>query len=117
MRTPTALTLVVTALQAVLPCAEAQWPLGRDAVQPAKTEPGPTVTVNGRFQIFTSPHEKGDTFMLDTDTGRVWLLKKDKTSGDFAFGRIRVEEVDSASPEKPLDTQSKSKDTQPSKDN
>ncbi len=117
MRTMAVVTLIISVLATTLQCAEAQWPLGRDAVPLTKTEPGPTVTVNGRFQIFTSPHEKGDTFMLDTDTGRVWLLKKDKTSGDYTFNRIRVEEVDSASPEKPGETQSKRKDTQPSKDN
>jgi hypothetical protein len=75
------------------------------------------VTVSGRFQIFTSPHEKGDTFMLDTDTGRVWLLKKDKTSGEYSFKRIRVEEVDSVTPEKTGQDKSKQKDKQSSKDN
>jgi len=86
-------------------------------MQLTKPEPGPTVTVSGRFQIFTSPHEKGDTFMLDTDTGRVWLLKKDKTSGEYSFKRIPVEDVDSAKPEKSGQDKSKEKDTQSSKDN
>jgi hypothetical protein len=86
--------LITFLVLALAPCVFAQWPLGREMMPAAKIEPGPTVTVNGRFQIFTSPNEKDDTFMLDTDTGRVWLLKKDKTSGDYVFKRIRVEEVD-----------------------
>jgi hypothetical protein len=28
----------------------------------------------GRFQIFYSPHGARDTFLLDTQTGRVWQL-------------------------------------------
>jgi hypothetical protein len=28
----------------------------------------------GRFQIFYSPHAARDTFLLDTETGRVWQL-------------------------------------------
>ncbi len=117
MKTIVRLALVMSAFLAGLPCAEAQWPLGRDAMQLTKTEPSPTVTVSGRFQIFTSPHEKGDTFMLDTDTGKVWLLRKDKTSGEYKFKRIRVEEVDSDTPETSGQEKSKQKDKQSSKDN
>ncbi len=29
----------------------------------------------GRFRIFFSPHARADTFLLDTQTGRVWQLK------------------------------------------
>jgi len=72
-----------------------QWPLGRDGLQGTlKTEPSPTITVRGRFQFFTSPNVKGETFMLDTETGRVWILKKDGTTGLFGLERIRVEDVD-----------------------
>jgi hypothetical protein len=110
MKTMVTTAFFVAALAAACPSIEAQWPLGRDAMQMTKTEPGPTVTVSGRFQIFTSPHQKGDTFMLDTDTGRVWLLKKDMTSGEYGFKRIRVEEVDSASSEKPGGRETTEKD-------
>lgn len=27
----------------------------------------------GRYQIFINPNAKGDTFLLDTHTGRVWV--------------------------------------------
>ena len=83
------------------PWATAQWPLGGDMMKKPGIEPSPTVTVSGRFQIFTSPHEKGDTFMLDTDTGKVWILKKDSTSGTYLLKRIRVEEVDPATADQP----------------
>lgn len=74
-----------------------QWPLGRDGLQGAlKTEPSPTITVRGRFQFFTSPNVKGETFMLDTETGKVWMLKKDGATGLFILERIRVEDVDAA---------------------
>lgn len=31
---------------------------------------------SGRFQIFFSPHARGDTFLVDTQTGKVWQLIK-----------------------------------------
>ncbi|MGH6879234.1 MAG: hypothetical protein ACREHV_17880 [Rhizomicrobium sp.] len=34
----------------------------------------PMALPTGRFQIFFSPHERTDTFLLDTATGRVWRL-------------------------------------------
>lgn len=81
---------------------QAQWPLGKELPQvSAKSEPGPNITVTGRFQIFISPHTKGHTFMLDTDTGKIWVLHKDPTAGDFSLKRVPVEEVDGKSGEKP----------------
>jgi hypothetical protein len=85
--------------------AEAQWPLGREAPNIAKpSESAVAVTGCGRFQVFVSPHVKGHTFMLDTDTGRVWSMKKDATTGDFSFQRIPVDDLDgpktTAEPEK-----------------
>ncbi len=76
--------------------AQAQWPLGKDlSTQEGKsTEAVPYVTTTGRFQIFVSSQAKGYTFMLDTDTGRVWIMKKDSTSGDFSLQRIPVDQVD-----------------------
>ncbi len=76
--------------------AQAQWPLGKElSLQEGKsTEGGPYVTNTGRYQIFVSPQAKGFTFMLDTDTGKVWIMKKDSTSGDFSLQRIPVEQVD-----------------------
>jgi hypothetical protein len=77
--------------------AHAQWPLGRDVAQqtPKSSEHGDTITLTGRYQVFVSPHVKGHTFMLDTDTGRVWIMKKDSTTGDFSFQRIPVDQIDS----------------------
>jgi len=54
----------------------------------------PYVTATGRYQIFVSPHVKKHTFMLDTETGRVWIMKKDHASGDFSWKRVPVDEVD-----------------------
>ena len=78
----------------------AQWPIGKDLAQGLgkAVEPGPTITVTGRFQMLTSPSAKGQTFMLDTDTGRVWILKKDHTTGEFSLQRIPVDEVDARKP-------------------
>lgn len=91
---PSALATILLALAGP---STAQWPLGRDGVQGAlKAEPSPTITVRGRFQFFTSPNVKGETFMLDTETGRVWILKKDGATGLFTLERIRVEDVDAA---------------------
>lgn len=93
--------------------AESQWPLGRDIAQGVakSSEPGPAITVSGRFQMFTSPHLKGHTFMIDTETGRVWIMKKDHLTGDFSMQRISVEQVDSPrqgtetkEPKKPAET-------------
>lgn len=71
-----------------------QWPLGKESVQPQtkSVETGVSVTGSGRHQIFVSPNVKGHTFMIDTDTGRVWIFKKDNTSGDFSLQRVPVEQ-------------------------
>jgi hypothetical protein len=85
--------------------AEAQWPLGKMPTVPAGGKSGPNVTVTGRFQIFVSPQEKDHTFMLDTDTGKIWILKKDHSTGDFSWKRVPVEGVD---PEKAEEVDKKS---------
>ncbi len=76
--------------------AYAQWPLGQNPpTQEARSaEAGLHITTTGRYQIFVSPQAKGHTFMLDTDSGRVWIMKKDSTSGDFSLHRVPVEQVD-----------------------
>lgn len=75
--------------------AEAQWPLGKEITQMAeKGVPGPNITATGRFQIFVSPHLKGSTFMIDTDTGKIWIIVKDHSTGNFSLKRVPVEEVD-----------------------
>lgn len=79
----------------------AQWPLGRE--EGIGTRPGDTrdtIMVSGRYQVFVSPHAKGHTFMIDTDTGRVWVLKKDSATGEFSFHRVQVEQVDTDKEEK-----------------
>jgi hypothetical protein len=92
--------------------AEAQWPLGKELTgQETKGESLPNVTGTGRFQIFVSPQAKGYTFMLDTDTGRVWIMKKDHTSGEFSLHRVQVEQIDSSFTAKPQsDKSEKTKD-------
>lgn len=79
-----------------------QWPLGREGgPAPKAGESFQSLMVSGRFQIFVSPHIRGHTFMIDTDTGKVWIMKKDSTSGDFSFQRIPVEEGVGQPPGKP----------------
>jgi hypothetical protein len=76
--------------------ARAQWPLGRQLPQiPRASKSGPHVTGTGRFQVFVSPHLKDQTFMIDTETGKVWIIKKDHSTGDFSLKRVPVQEVDS----------------------
>ncbi|MFZ5866956.1 MAG: hypothetical protein ACOYXY_13820 [Thermodesulfobacteriota bacterium] len=99
IRGPVFLMLCVFGLSGV---AAAQWPLGRDITTSLKAEPSSTVvTATGRFQIFVSPNIKDQTFMLDTDSGRVWILRKDHASGDFFLRRVPVDEVDGARQDKP----------------
>lgn len=88
--------ILICTLSAGMACPSyAQWPLGREGLQDAKSADGtPNVTGTGRFQIFVSPQAKGYTFMLDTETGRVWIMKKDHASGDFSLQRIPVDQVD-----------------------
>jgi hypothetical protein len=83
--------------------AQAQWPLGREMppVGVKSEEHGTNITVTGRFQIFVSPQAKGYTFMLDTDTGKIWILKKDSTTGEFSMQRIAVDQVDGPQTGKP----------------
>ncbi len=96
MRNVIRFTTIVISCLVTVGATEAQWPLGRDAQQGIKLgEPGATITVTGRFQIFVSPNVKSHTFMLDTDTGKVWIMKKDSTTGDFSLQRIPVEQIDS----------------------
>ncbi len=102
---------------AMLGLSHAQWPLGRDTAQQIgkSGEPGATVTLSGRYQIFISPNVKGHTFMLDTDTGRVWIMKKDNTTGDFSFQRIPVDQVDSEKKDAQVQDKSKPGDKESSK--
>ena len=71
----------------------AQWPLGKEMPQAgAKTQESVlSGTGSGRHQIFVSPHIKGHTFMIDTETGKIWIFRKDGASGDFSLQRVPVE--------------------------
>lgn len=107
--------ILVPAVSLVLAAtAQAQWPLGKElSPQEGKsTEASPYVTATGRYQIFVSPQAKGFTFMLDTDSGRVWIMKKDSTSGDFSLQRVPVEQVDTQPTGKSETKQSKTGDKQ-----
>ena len=108
------LILVAAVSAGMVATAQAQWPLGKElSVQEGKsTEGGPHVTATGRYQIFVSPQAKGHTFMLDTDTGRVWIMKKDSTSGDFSMQRVFVDQVDAQTTGKSETKQTKSGDKQ-----
>jgi hypothetical protein len=75
--------------------AYAQWPLGKELASPEpKTESAPQVTGSGRFQVFVSPQAKGYTFMIDSETGKIWVMKRDHTAGEFSLHRVHVEGID-----------------------
>ncbi len=94
--------LVGTIVILLLPqIAMSQWPLARDdAVSTKQVDTRDMIMASGRYQVFVSPHAKGHTFMIDTDTGRIWVLKKDSASGEFSFHRVHVEQVDGEKKEK-----------------
>ncbi|MGC8658157.1 MAG: hypothetical protein ACP5U1_03700 [Desulfomonilaceae bacterium] len=74
----------------------AQWPLGKD-LAPVTAKSGEVsgyLTGSGRFQVFVSPNIKGHTFMLDTESGRIWMFKKDNASGDISLEKIPVDKLD-----------------------
>ena len=75
--------------------AYGQWPLGKDlsAGTVKSGEAFGYLIGSGRFQVFVSPNVKGHTFMLDTETGRIWIFKKDTTSGDLSLQRIPVDQL------------------------
>jgi hypothetical protein len=56
--------------------------------------PQPTVSNSGRYQIIFSPHLRADTFLVDTQTGKVWQ----KTSYAFLQGEpeawLNVDRID-----------------------
>jgi hypothetical protein len=86
---------VATSCLVFLEVSSAQWPLGKETAQMLKQgEQGSSVTITGRFQVFVSPNIKGHSFMLDTDTGRLWIFKKDNTSGEFSLHKIPVEDLE-----------------------
>jgi hypothetical protein len=98
-------------------CAEAEWPLGRDMpAAPKASESTPSIMSSGRYQVFVSPNIKGHTFMLDTDTGRVWIMRRDDTSGEFSLKRVPVEQVDQGQTAKGGSGKSKTEDKQPTQD-
>jgi hypothetical protein len=96
MKTAISFFVVATLFLAVPLCAQAQWPLGKEMGQnmPKMAESSSVITMTGRYQMFVSPNTKGHTFMIDTETGRLWIMKKDVASGDFSMQRIPVQEVD-----------------------
>ncbi len=94
---PTMLVCVILALcLGTAITAESQWPLGKELSQaaPKGGDSSSSITLTGRYQMFVSPNVKGHTFMIDTETGRLWIMKKDPASGDFSLKRIPVEQVD-----------------------
>jgi hypothetical protein len=115
MRVVTYLAIISTLLTGVMVPAHAQWPLGREGLQESKSSEGPPyLTGTGRFQIFVSPQAKGYTFMIDTDTGKIWIMKKDHTSGEFSMQRIPVDQIDPKESAKPQSEAKKSTDKETS---
>jgi hypothetical protein len=109
MKAGVILAAIMVSSVSVISAAQAQWPLGKELGTAIKnTECVPHITATGRFQIFISSQAKGHTFMLDTDTGKVWIMKKDPASGDFSFQRVPVQEVDGEKTGKPSASETKS---------
>jgi hypothetical protein len=46
-----------------------------ETVVPKTTQFANAPIPQGRYQIIISPHAARDTFLLDTETGRVWALR------------------------------------------
>lgn len=109
--------LILAFFVATMTSALAQWPLGREvSQQPFKAgEPGATITITGRYQVFVSPNVKGHTFMIDTETGRVWVMKKDHTSGEFSFQRVPVDQVDGQQSGRSVPEKTKESQKEPAK--
>jgi hypothetical protein len=117
MRVSTRCALILCVFMVTLTSASAQWPLGREtSQQPSKIgQADATITITGRFQVFVSPNVKDNTFMIDTETGRVWIMKKDHTSGEFSFQRIPVAQVDGQQPGSSVPEKTKEGQKEPAK--
>ncbi|MFH0957788.1 MAG: hypothetical protein V1897_03710, partial [Pseudomonadota bacterium] len=89
--------IIVLFVVIIFSCVEtfAQWPLGKDTTSGStkQQESAGYLTGSGRFQIFVSSNIKGHTFMLDAETGRIWIFKKDNTSGEMSLQRIPVDQL------------------------
>ena len=103
MKTVISFFVVATLCLGVTFSAQAQWPLGKELGQspPKPADSSSSITVTGRYQMFVSPNDKSHTFMIDTETGRLWMMNKDAVSGNLSLKRIPVEEVDSGTQDTP----------------
>jgi hypothetical protein len=115
MKTAISLFVLVGLCLGTALSAEGQWPLGKELAQTAVKagESSSSITVTGRYQVFVSPNAKGHTFMIDTDTGRLWIMKKDAVSGNFSMHRIPVEEGEARAAETSSNNPAKGNVTKP----
>jgi hypothetical protein len=93
-------TAVVVFLLVFAAGAHAQWPPGAPEQKREKKEKKVRAMNTGRFQVFVSPNVKGKTFMLDTETGAMWIIKKDHSTGDYDWMKMFVEGISEAKPKK-----------------
>jgi hypothetical protein len=84
--------LSVLVFQAMSGLAIAQMPFGA-APGPTEVSLGKGVPTTGRFQVFVSPNIEGKTFMIDSDTGRIWLVKKNHATGDLFLEMLKVQGI------------------------
>jgi hypothetical protein len=84
------LTLCVVFTVVSVGC-EKQRPNTSPVFTPASS-PAATVMVAPRYQIVFSPHVRADTFLLDTQKGRVWVMVKfsDIVGEPSAFDEVDV---------------------------
>ncbi len=94
--------LVVFIIQLVL------WPLPSLAQMPFSAPAGPSeislgkgVPTTGRFQVFVSPNIEGKTFMIDSDTGKIWVVKKDHSTGELYLQKLTVEDINEKKKDNP----------------
>jgi hypothetical protein len=87
------ISLVVFACALPGALSYAQWLPGAPEL-PSKSGDLKYLTSSGRFQVFVSPQAKESTFMLDTQTGRLWIMKKDHSSGEFSMQRVPVADLE-----------------------
>lgn len=76
------------------------WPAASMAQMPFSAPSGPSeinlgkgVPTTGRFQVFVSPNIDGKTFMIDSDTGKIWMVKKDHSTGALYLEKLAVEDI------------------------
>lgn len=65
-----------------------------DQLVPKTYEPASVPIPQGHYQIIISPHAARDTFLLDTETGRVWVLRAFVFLNDDPVAWVPIPRID-----------------------